>query len=254
MQTLFNLRDMGNLNCADNLKIKPKKLYRSGVIRPKNKTEKADIEALQLDVVVDFRTPEEIKEKKDWLCAKTQWIEAPVFAMEQFPYLTVTKEMTWATARLKKEEVSGLLKMKEESYRFIPFAHPAYDLLFEQMDQGKTILFHCTQGKDRTGWAAAMIESAFGRSYQKILEEYLKSNDCRKGINQMINWGLHLLHASFELIEAINYLEEVHPEMLRMAWETVLQRYGSMEHYLQEEYHITPQRLAIWKKHYLEAV
>ena len=37
-------------------------------------------------------------------------------------------------------------------------------------------LFHCTAGKDRTGFAAALILSALGVPYETVLEDYLLTN------------------------------------------------------------------------------
>jgi protein-tyrosine phosphatase len=38
-------------------------------------------------------------------------------------------------------------------------------------------LFHCTTGKDRTGWAAAAFLSLLGVPKDRVYEDYLRSND-----------------------------------------------------------------------------
>jgi protein-tyrosine phosphatase len=38
-------------------------------------------------------------------------------------------------------------------------------------------LFHCTAGKDRTGWAAVLLLSILGVPHERILRDYLSSNE-----------------------------------------------------------------------------
>ena len=38
-------------------------------------------------------------------------------------------------------------------------------------------LFHCTTGKDRTGWAAAALLTLLGVPKETVMEDYLRSND-----------------------------------------------------------------------------
>ena len=44
-------------------------------------------------------------------------------------------------------------------------------------DTSGPVLFHCTYGKDRTGWTAAMVLYIVGADYATIKADYLKSND-----------------------------------------------------------------------------
>ena len=49
-----------------------------------------------------------------------------------------------------------------------------FKILFK--NSGARIIFHCTAGKDRTGFAAALILSLFGVSQRHIFEDYMLSN------------------------------------------------------------------------------
>ena len=39
------------------------------------------------------------------------------------------------------------------------------------------VLFHCTAGKDRTGWAAVLLLTILGVPHERILRDYLASNE-----------------------------------------------------------------------------
>jgi protein-tyrosine phosphatase len=41
------------------------------------------------------------------------------------------------------------------------------------------ILFHCTEGKDRSGWISALLQLTAGASRAEVTSEYLKSNEFR---------------------------------------------------------------------------
>ena len=53
-----------------------------------------------------------------------------------------------------------------------------FDILFDNPDS--TIMFHCTAGKDRTGFASALILSLFGVANETIIDDYLLSNKTYK--------------------------------------------------------------------------
>ncbi len=74
------------------------------------------------------------------------------------------------------------LALFSEAYRQIaglPSAQAAYRVLFSGIDPeaGRPALFHCTTGKDRTGWAAAAMLTLLGVPEVLVMREYLLTND-----------------------------------------------------------------------------
>lgn len=49
-------------------------------------------------------------------------------------------------------------------------------------------LFHCTKGKDRTGWLASMILYIMGANDQQVMTEYLKSREAGSGFTVDSSW------------------------------------------------------------------
>nr|WP_255312540.1 tyrosine-protein phosphatase [Rhodococcus tukisamuensis] len=45
-------------------------------------------------------------------------------------------------------------------------------------------LFHCTSGKDRTGWTAMLLQSIAGVPVQTVMDDYLLSNTYLEATNQ----------------------------------------------------------------------
>ncbi len=68
----------------------------------------------------------------------------------------------------------------ENAYRgfvTLPSARDAYQRLFEAIAEADApVLFHCATGKDRTGWATAVLFSLLGVTDDVVMEEYLLTN------------------------------------------------------------------------------
>jgi protein-tyrosine phosphatase len=74
----------------------------------------------------------------------------------------------------------------EHGYREIvslPSARDAYRRLFSDLaeEEHRPALFHCTTGKDRTGWAAAALLLLLGVSDEQVMDDYLLTtlSSCR---------------------------------------------------------------------------
>lgn len=65
------------------------------------------------------------------------------------------------------------------SFLFSPRGKSAYRDFFKtllELPEGASILWHCTDGKDRTGLASMLTLSALGATRETILEDYLLTN------------------------------------------------------------------------------
>ncbi|MEZ5211358.1 tyrosine-protein phosphatase [Gordonia sp. (in: high G+C Gram-positive bacteria)] len=79
--------------------------------------------------------------------------------------------------------------------------------------QGRTALFHCTAGKDRTGWVAVTLLTILGVDRATINADYLASN--------------HYRHA-----RANDPLNGVNMGLLNTSYSAVKARYGTFDRYL----------------------
>ncbi len=249
--TFRNFRDMGGLLCPDGKKIRRWKLYRAPNIAPQNQADWNFLEDCTLDVIIDFRDPEEVKDKPDRIPEHCDYIASPVLEEGKYKYITLSRHSKFRVAMLWTEKhQSRLMQEKRESYREMPFSS-GYNALFQAMDEGKTIAFHCTKGNDRTGIAAALIELAFGRSEDEIMEQYLLSNKYQPAKRR--DYMVHLGYPA-EYVDDIQYCESTHEELMMIAKTSILARYGSLKEYLKRQYAITPERVERWKSFYLEDV
>src|SRR5229473_3010704 len=60
---------------------------------------------------------------------------------------------------------------------------PGFRTLFATLSDGthRPLVFHCTAGKDRTGFASALLLTLLGVPWQTVIEDYLRTNELWTG-------------------------------------------------------------------------
>ena len=89
------------------------------------------------------------------------------------------------------------------------------------------VLYHCTAGKDRTGWASAAILTALGVPHEMILQDYLLSNVYNAASNETT-----LARVPASIRPGYRAVLEVRESYLRSGFDEVAARYGGFDGYL----------------------
>ncbi len=99
-------------------------------------------------------------------------------------------------------------------------------------------LYHCTAGKDRTGWISAVLHSIAGVSQEDIMKDYLASNTYSAA---RIKASLDAIAAQAGGGAAGEYAKAIYAPLmgvqasfLEAGFDQVAQSYGSMDNYLKE--------------------
>lgn len=250
--SLTNFRDMGGLETPLGL-IKDGMLFRTAIISPKTKADKAYIESLSLDCVIDLRTRQETIEKPNRLPNGVEYINVSVFDNETSNILAPTRRILRKMLRASESELTDVRGLIEDSYRDMIYNTSAYSEIFKRMDEGKRIAFHCTAGKDRTGIAAILIELAFGRTPDQCREQYLLSNEYHKADNEKMLSTMKLLHVKPYVRDFSLYASTTHSELFDAAMDAVYQQYQTIEDFLSQVHSITPERTKEWAKFYIQS-
>ena len=91
------------------------------------------------------------------------------------------------------------------------------------LDSDQPTVFHCTAGKDRTGFAAALLLKAVGASDADVMHDYLLTNE-RLQMPESTWLGIPR--------EAMDVLWRGQADFLQAAFDEVDASYGSLEAYL----------------------
>jgi hypothetical protein len=149
---------------------------------------------------------------------------------------------------------SGKVESKfEEAYRqfvSLPSARTEFGKLFLSLGDPKQLpaVFHCTTGKDRTGWAAAAMLTPLGVPKDQVYNDYLRSNDYiipayQKHIDAFVAAGGEKSIALAILGVKTEYLDAAFDEMQT--------KYGTIENYFSEGLRIDAARQKVMRDLYL---
>ena len=145
-------------------------VYRSAKLSTISAADKAKLAAAGITDIIDLRTPAVAKGSPDPAIKGATHHAVNVYAVYRTP---AAPSRSVAAA---KSHMRGL-------YRgFV--AKPAQrakiaEALTLVANADGPVLIHCTEGKDRTGWLAALMQLNAGASSKQVLSEYLKSNSYR---------------------------------------------------------------------------
>jgi protein-tyrosine phosphatase len=92
-------------------------------------------------------------------------------------------------------------------------------------------LWHCSGGKDRTGWTANLMQSIAGVSSATIMQDYLATNSYTAALMATTKAGLQLMNPGWDPA-TIDVLLGVQSSYLQAGLDQVIATYGSMYAYL----------------------
>ncbi|MBK0394212.1 tyrosine-protein phosphatase [Ramlibacter algicola] len=200
-----NFRDL-----AENVRtvrVRPRTLFRSDHLGALDAHDAAQIQALGLRRVLDFRG---VHERTSAACC-VPGVDVHSLAIEP-TIVQVLAQLVQAGRRLDEADV---VHHMQDTYRgFVRGSARRFAEFFELLlASDEPTVFHCTAGKDRTGMAAALVLHALGATREEILRDYLLTNDrlkpptiAWKGLEPHVArvlWGVQpaFLQAAFDAVE-----------------------------------------------------
>ncbi|MFB6822646.1 tyrosine-protein phosphatase [Streptomyces virginiae] len=230
-----NFRDAGGYRTSTGQWVRMGEIYRSDALDKLTENDLAKLRRLRVRTVLDLRTEDERTKAADKVPTGAAYVVADVFAGSgSFQTMPRTPdEAVKAMVDAERAMVSGAGGKK------------AYTQVFDRIerDRGRSVLFHCTAGKDRTGWAGAALLTALGVPRETVEADYLASNDYRKAANDAI-----LSHLPAQQAAVYKPLLDVRPEYLNAGYDEVKATYGSFDRYLQDGLGIDARELKALKK------
>jgi len=194
-------------------------LFRSDHLGALDADEAGQIRALGIRRVLDFRGEQE---RTAAVCAVP---EVKVHSLAVEPTIVqVLAELTQAGQALTEADV--VVHMQDTYRGFVRTGTPRFAQFFSLLlESGEPTVFHCTAGKDRTGFAAALLLHALGATPEEVMRDYLVTNERLKPPSFV--WrGLEP--------EVARVLWGVRPEFLQAAFEAIAQDYGGIDGYLRD--------------------
>ncbi|MFB8024331.1 MULTISPECIES: tyrosine-protein phosphatase [unclassified Streptomyces] len=216
-----NFRDAGGYRTTDGHWVKMGEIYRSDALDKLTPADLAKLRRLSIRTVYDLRMESERSAAPDRVPAGATHVVADVLAGSP----------TFTAMPTTPDEAVAMMVEGEKFMVSGDTAKAAYRTVFGGItdDSSRAVVFHCTAGKDRTGWANAALLSALGVPRSTVMADYLASNDYRAEANAAAL-------ASMPAAQAAVYkpLLDVRPEYLNSGYEEVGRSFGSFGAYEKE--------------------
>lgn len=237
LASLLNLRDIGGYPTADGRRVRTGVVFRSTDLSRLDDSDASVVEALGLRTVVDLRTTPEREAAPDRRLEGVDEIVLDVLAdaggdgPEQL--LTLMAHPAQAADILGDGKAVALLSQAYRQIVSLPSGLDSYRRLFGMLADGDDLplLFHCTTGKDRTGWAAAATLLLLGVSKDDVSYDYLLTNEQLVPHLQPLFDQFTAAGGDASLLSPVL---GARPEYLAAALDEVETRFGSIEGYIRD--------------------
>ncbi len=249
-----NFRDLGGIPAADGKSVCYGKLYRSGhlgKIKPKVAEKLRDKKGLR--TVIDLRAPAELSHKRDIVPEGVDYLHIPPLTDEQNP--AVTRHTGPSILKKIMKVDGGARTYLADTYRTMISSESALEALREFFDvlleDDGAVLWHCTQGKDRTGVAAAAILLALGVDRDEIMRDYMRTNRTCRFKNFWIFVGVVLVTLSVRKAHNLNLLLSSRRSFLDAAFDEIDRVWNGTEGFLHNALKLSDEDISELREIYL---
>jgi protein-tyrosine phosphatase len=233
-----NFRDLGGYRASDGRRVRWRQLFRSNHLGNVTDGDVVILRGLGLKNAFDFRGTEE---RATAVCALT---EIAVHSLPIEP--TVVAALRARLASGVALSTADAVDVMRDSYRnYVSQNTPRFRALFGHLLKDRApLVIHCSAGKDRTGFACALILHALGVPDEVIAEDYLLTNRFYRRDPS----------ASSDLPDDVRQvLGSVETSFLAAAYDAVGSDYGGLETYFRDGLGLGARERATLQASYLEA-
>ncbi len=250
-----NLRDVGGHRTRDGATIARGLAYRSDALGPLSAEDLERLHALGLKFAYDLRTTFEVEARPDDLPPGVQHLLLDVLADSQSAAAAdldgLMRDPRKTNAELGGGRIEALVMETYRKFVTLPSASRSYGTLFQSLADRRKLpaVFHCTGGKDRTGWAAAALQTLLGVPEETVLADYLRTNEHSLPKHQRTIDDFAAAGGERAVLVAIF---GVKAEYLEASFDEVRQRYGTVEGYFSKGLGIDAAEQQALRELYLE--
>jgi len=231
-----NVRDIGGYRSSYGPEVMRGRLFRGDALSQLTDPDVQRLDGLGLRTVIDFRTPGEILlSGTDRLPYGVELASLPVSGGDLGAVYELIADGDHERQRAELGGGRAAEFMVEINRGFVadPRQRDVFGTALRLLcSSGRLpLLYHCSSGKDRTGWMTAVVLTAVGVPREVVLRDYLLSNDFHRTGYQKLRFDLVKagIVADPELLRPI--LEQS-PTYLGAAFEEADRRYGSFGAFL----------------------
>lgn len=234
-----NLRDIGGWPTADGGRVRFGRVYRSAALSMLTEADVAVLRPLGIRHVVDLRGGREAEAAPSLL----DGLDVTRHALSIEPSIGASLRDLRETSEYTGENVMALLGRAYVAYA-MDWSHRYRDLfaLLLQPD-GCPLLFHCSAGKDRTGFGAALLLRTLGVPSEQVRQDYVATNSL---------WRSDPALAAELPPDVAAVMLRAHPEWIEAAFAAIDAEFGDFKNYLEQRIGLDAQALQSLRRRLVE--
>lgn len=229
-----NFRDLGGYPAGAGRRVRWGRVYRSGALAGLNDADLALLAALDLRLVCDLRSADEIEQNPDRLPASGAlvYVNLPVVNADGG-----AARRQRLRALLFDRRLLQTMMLEFYTETMIDSNAGLFRAVFERLADPDNLpaVIHCTAGKDRAGLVSALLLLALGVPEDIVIADYSQSNRHYAHFEQLTSGSARLLRALGVRPRDLYPLLVADPDYLRAALAHLCARYGSVEAYLRQQ-------------------
>jgi protein-tyrosine phosphatase len=234
LQSASNFRDIGGYRTLDGRWVRMGLAYRSNGLASLSAADVVRLQGLNLRLVCDLRLEQERVRLPDRFIPGARTVTADVAADSAHRLTTVARVLAGAN----DAAVMDFMKAAYSDFVHLPSARRGYAEVLRHLADPSNLpaVFHCTAGKDRTGWAQAVLLGLLRVPRELITEDFvLTDRFMSAGAIDQVRRTFHI-----EDLASARALIAADPTLLASAFDEVERRYGSFEHYVRDGLSLEP--------------
>ena len=231
---IANFRDLGGYITQDGRTVRWGKLYRSGTLADASRSDLQYLEEIELSTLIDFRSSAEKEEEPNTLPEPLYFEVVEIPTLDDGNKAMIGEVME----RIESGNFDGFDPnhfMLEANRQFASTFTPQFSQFIHTVLEasGEPVAWHCSAGKDRTGFASAILLRILGVPRDLVMGDYMASKthalEARSRDLMMIR-----IFSGSEAEQKMAVLMGVEKAWLEAAFDTIDERWGDFDTYVHE--------------------
>ena len=250
LEGAYNFRDLGGYPTGDGRRVRWRRLFRSGTLSRLTPADQRVLAELHVRTICDLRSSRErLQEPGTWMPDRSRRLSWD-YELEGDAVMGAFRVGTPTPERVREAITDFYLSAPER------FAARLGSIFRVMATDEAPLIVHCTAGKDRTGFVAAILLRALGVTESEVLSDYALTD-------RVVDYEELYRAGAFQQTGAWAFLSQLpsevrapllaaDPAYLQAMLRQIDERYGSLTTYLHERLEVDTAMLDTLRDLYLE--
>jgi protein-tyrosine phosphatase len=228
-----NVRDLGGYETKDGRSVRWNRIYRANDLSKLTPEDFEYLSQFDIKLVCDFRS----KRERDASPGRVIERNSPVLLSLPVDQAALDSNEMRQRIRTGGMVAFGAEQRMKDAYRaFVTDYSEVWTAMFQRLARPESLptVIHCTAGKDRTGFASALLLLALGVPQETIFEDYLLTNYYQQNFFRFVLRWVPLYSFFRTDPKDLEPLLEARRDYLQTAFDAMAERYGSIDGYLEQ--------------------